>query len=120
MAKISFKIDRPGLHRLRKNVKNVSSDVNARVAPVVDYNAAWGQGWMRANAPWTDDTGAARGGLLAIPGHYGTMHEIFLTYSVYYGIWLEVANSGRYQVLQPALRIIGEKLMRDLEGVLDR
>lgn len=117
MAKISFEYDD---RKLRKNIRGVRQEVNNRVGAVVDYDAAWGQAWMRTNAPWTDDTGAARGGLLAIPGHFGNIHEIFLTYSVFYGIWLEVANSGRYQVLQPALRIVGNKLMSDLQHILDR
>lgn len=75
---------------------------------------------MRTDAPWSDDTGAARGGLTAIPSHSRSQHEILLAYSVYYGIWLEVANSGKYQILIPMLRIIGEKVMRDLEHMLDR
>lgn len=117
MARIRFDYDD---RRLRRNIKALPGRIENAIAATVDYDAAWGQTWMRTNAPWTDDTGAARSGLFAIPSHSGSMHEIFLTYSVFYGIWLEVANSGRYQVLQPALRIIGKKLMQDLQHVMDR
>lgn len=119
MGKISIDFNQAELSKLRKNVREVPREVDRRITPVVDYDAAYGQGYMRANAPWTDRTGAARNGLFAIPGHYGKIHEIFLTYSVYYGIWLEVANSGRYQILQPVLLLLGRKLMRDLEGILN-
>lgn len=119
MAKVSFDLNTTEMARLRKRVREVPVEVNRRVTAVVDYDAAYGQGYMRTNAPWTDRTGAARSGLFAIPGHYGRAHEIFLTYSVYYGIWLEVANSGRYQILQPTLLLLGRKLMSDLEGIMD-
>lgn len=118
MARISFEMNKTELKRIRKNVKEVGNEVNRQVGAVVNYDAAWGQAHMRTNAPWTDNTGAARGGLFALPSHFGKHHEILLTYSVYYGIWLEVANSGKYQILQPSLRIIGEKLMRDFKGIL--
>lgn len=119
MARVRIDFDHSQLARMRKNTQKLPAEVNRRISAVVDYDAAYGQGYMRTNAPWTDRTGAARSGLFAIPGHYGRMHEIFLTYSVYYGIWLEVANSGKYQILQPTLLMLGRKLMHDLEGILD-
>lgn len=114
MARVTVEYDDS---RLRKNIHDLPREINSRVGAVVDFDAAWGEGAMRQAAPWTDRTGAARGGLFAIPGHFGSQHEIFLTYSVYYGIWLEIANSGRYQVLQPMLRIIGNKAMSDMKHV---
>lgn len=120
MGRVRLDFNHSQLNRIRRNVRTLPDRINLDVAAIVDFNAAWGQAWMRLNAPWTDDTGAARGGLLAIPQHFGRLHEIFLTYSVYYGIWLEVANSGKYQVLQPALRIVGKKLMDDIEGMLNK
>ncbi|AHZ95380.1 hypothetical protein PBI_DAMIEN_19 [Mycobacterium phage Damien] len=119
MARVRIDFDHAQLHRMQKKIRNMPQQVNQDVSAVVDYNAAYGQAHMRTNAPWTDRTGAARSGLFALPGHYGKLHEIFLTYSVYYGIWLEVANSGKYQILQPTLLMLGRKLMRDVEGIMD-
>jgi len=84
----------------------------------MQYESAYAVGWLKQNAPWTDDTGAARTGLVAIPFSSGKSHEIFMAYSVYYGIWLEVANSGRYAVITPGMRVIGEKIMNDMEILL--
>lgn len=120
MGKISFDINKTEMRRLRNNVNGLPKKIDHAVRATVDYEAAWGQAWMRTNAPWTDQTGAARNGLMAIPASYLRQYEILLTYSVYYGIWLEVANSGQYQILQPALRIVGAKLMRDLNGLFER
>lgn len=89
-------------------------DGDKAVKAVIDYNAAYAEGWMKSNAPWTDRTGAARSGLMAIPYN----NELLLAYSVWYGIWLEIANNGRYQILIPAMRVVGEKIIRDLEKII--
>jgi len=39
---------------------------------------------------------------------------------MHYGIWLEVANSGDYQVILPSVRKIGEDMMRQLDGLFGR
>lgn len=115
MARIKFELD---ASRLRKNVRELPGRIDNRVAAIVDRNAAWGQGWARLNAPWTDDTGAARGGLFALPESRGGHHEITFSHSVYYGIWLEIANSGKYQIIMPAVRKTGQRLMGELRGML--
>jgi hypothetical protein len=116
MAKVTIDYDD---RRLRRNIRNFRGDLDHAVSVVTDRTAAWGTGYMKVNAPWTDRTGAARGGLAAIPHNSGGTHEIDLAYSVYYGIFLEVCNSGKYAIITPSIRIIGQKLMQDLNGLLE-
>jgi hypothetical protein len=116
MAKVTIEYDDK---RLRRNIRNFRGDLNHAIGVVTDRTAAWGVGYMKTNAPWTDRTGAARTGLTAIPHNQGDVHEIDLAYSVYYGIFLEVCNSGKYAIITPAMRIIGQKLMNDLNGLLE-
>ena len=116
MAKVTIDYDN---RRLRRNIRNFRGDFNHAVSVVTDRSAAWGTAYMKVNAPWTDRTGAARGGLMAIPHNQGDTHEIDLAYSVYYGIFLEVCNSGKYAIITPSMRIIGRKLMQDLNGLLE-
>lgn len=115
MARVRFEYDDS---ELRKNIKNLDRKINKRVAMVVDRNAAWGQAWARVNAPWTDRTGAARGGLFAFPMSSGGHHEILFTHTPEYGIWLEIANNGKYQIIMPAVRHTGAHLMGDLKNLL--
>lgn len=116
MAKVSFEYND---RQLRAGIGSFNRNLDRAVGAVVDYNAAYAMGWLRLNAPWTDNTGAARSGLMAFPNHTSRAHEIFMAYSVTYGIWLEIANNGRYAVIEPAMRIVGAKLMRDLQGLID-
>lgn len=105
---------------LRQRIRGLDRKINTAVAATVDRNALWGQGFARSNAPWTDRTGAARSGLFAFPSSTGGHHEILFTHSVHYGIWLEIANSGNYQIIMPSVRITGAHLMNDLRNLLGK
>lgn len=106
--------------QLRRNLATLPERIDRRIGVIVDRNAAWGQGYARSNAPWTDDTSAARNGLFAFPQSTGGHHEITISHSVHYGIWLEIANSGKYQIILPTVRATGEHLMRDLKRLMDQ
>ena len=103
---------------LHKNLKQLPGKIDRAITAIVDRNAAWGQAWARTNAPWTDRTGAARGGLFAFPSSMGSHHEILVTHSPHYGIWLEIANSGKYQIILPTVRVTGAHLMSDLRRLM--
>jgi hypothetical protein len=105
--------------KLKRNVNRVSNNLDDQISLVCSYFADWGTAWMKINAPWTDDTGAARASLIAIAASQGSQHEITVINAVSYGIWLEVANSGRFQILGPAMRTIGANLMKSMQGILD-
>ena len=105
---------------LERGLDRFDDDLDDKVSIIFDLNSAWGEAWLKMNAPWTDDTGAARSGLTAIASSMGHFqHEMLLSYSVSYGIWLEVANSGRFQILGPGQRIIADKIMKDMIGILE-
>jgi hypothetical protein len=117
MARVKIELD---TKRLSRRTGEFPRQVKKAVEHTVDYGAAYGTGYIKAHAPWTDDTGAARSGLSATPIHHKNASEVLLAYSVFYGIWLEIANSGRYAILIPAMRIVGEKIMADIQTVLSR
>lgn len=116
MARAKFTYNRGNL---RRNLRELPDRIDSRIGVIVDANAAWGQSWARLNAPWSDETGAARGGLFAFPGQSGSTHTITFSHSVHYGIWLEIANSGKYQIILPSVRVTGAHLMADLRKLLD-
>jgi len=100
---------------------------NLRVAEVSLRQAVWnvvqkgaidGQNHMRTSAPWTDRTGNARQGLFGRAFRQGQGYVIVLYGTVEYQIWLEVANSGQYKVIEPSLPIVGAKVMNNLRGVM--
>jgi hypothetical protein len=76
------------------------------------------QNWMRSNAPWTDRTGNARQGLNT--QIEGSREEIALLFAhgVFYGIFLELRNSGHYAVVNPALDHWGPIIWQDVLAVM--
>ena len=117
MAKVSADFDDK---RLRRNLGTFDSRFKHSVGIVVDRRAAITESDLKTQARWTDRTGAARSGLMSIPIHGATFDEIFMAYSVTYGIWLEVAHDRKYAIITPMMRIAGDALMKDLQGLIDR
>lgn len=106
---------------LRYKLEHFDRDLTDAVHKLFDYEAAYATAALKTRAPWTDRTGAARSGLMAVPNQISKDEwELLMSYSVYYGIYLELANSGKYAVIIPFQRVMGRKLMRDMTHLIDR
>lgn len=67
---------------------------------------------MKNGAPWTDQTSNARNGLFAkAVREKGKRYAIVAGHSVDYGIWLEIAMTGRFAIVIPTLRNEGPPTM---------
>ena len=66
--------------------------------------------YARENAPWTDQTGSARAGLIAEAERQGTELVLTLAHSVDYGVWLEVIQNGRFAIIMPTLEHFGPEV----------
>lgn len=76
---------------------------------------------MKTKAPWTDRTSNARSGLAAqAVKESDDVYSIIMTYSVRYGIFLEVCNDGKYAIVKPTLVVYGPKVIAMTEKLLDR
>jgi hypothetical protein len=88
------------------------------VAAIAQYSATQMQNDAKANAAWTDRTGNARTGL------FGTSEAdfaekvvtIYLSHgaTIDYGVWLELANSGKHAVVMRTMQAHYEPLMQML------
>lgn len=128
MAKITFQYTDKDL---RLAVPAMSRKMDRALKATMDFHAAEGTKYMKEHAPWTDRTTNARNGLHAVtssqnPGFVKRLtgkkqqYEITFAHTVHYGIWLEIANSGRYQIIMPTVRHEGDLLMQRLRGLLPR
>lgn len=103
------------------------------IEPFVDayigrlYNAVWQllisyepriEAWLKQNAPWIDQTGNARQGLYAQAVQEGNMLAIIMDYSVFYGWFLEMSNSGRYAIITPAVDVFAQQIFDDIKALL--
>jgi hypothetical protein len=72
----------------------------------------------RTNAPWQDDTGAARNGLRGLVVRDGDRVRIILCHSVDYGPFLELARGGKYAVIWPTIEQELPQLRAALAGLI--
>ena len=91
------------------------------VAAVAQRVATEMQNQAKADAPWTDRTGNARTGIFGTSEADFGAHvvTIFLSHgaTIDYGIWLELANSGRYGVIMRTMESHYEPLMQMLREI---
>lgn len=114
----SFTIE---LSSLDHNLKNFDQRARRAISATMTYQAAQSETWMRTNARWTDRTTNARNGLFATVDDLGRdAWLLVLSHSVSYGIWLEVANSGKYAIVRPALLRANRELMQRLSKLFER
>lgn len=82
---------------LKRRIAATVSMVQALSGPAESY--------MKENASWTDRTANARNGLAANADIQGTglftRVGLTLSHGVSYGIWLELANAGKYAIVGP-------------------
>lgn len=107
------------LAELRENAAAVGPRYEDDLDDMIIDAAIEGEAFMKENAPWEDDTGAAREGLFTVADIEGDRKEIVFSHGVGYGIWLEINYSGRYEIIMPSVKAIGEQLMRSTEGSLN-
>ena len=89
------------------------------VVGIVKRRAPEIEDWMKANAPWTDRTGNARQTLhTEIEELVNQMVILWLAHGVYYGIFLELCNAGRFAIVTPSLDIFGPIIWNDVKAML--
>lgn len=112
---MSFKWDS---RKVKRNLQTLPPRIDVRLNAIFSFQAQRGEAYMKLHAPWTDRTSAARNGLytrFSRPSKH--RREILFSHSVAYGIWLEVANAGDYQIIMPSVRVIGRDTMAQLNGL---
>jgi hypothetical protein len=110
-----IRVDFEDTGRLRSNLHRLDEETKHGLALAFDVQAARSTAYMKTNAPWSDRTTAARNGLHAVATHHPGRYELVLSHAVYYGIFLEVCNNGKYQIILPSLR----QAVRELQGLID-
>lgn len=75
--------------------------------------------YAKCNAPWMDRTGHARGGLFGQVIVEGGFMKARISHSMEYGVYLELANSRKYAILDPTVRKFEGQFMADARKLVD-
>lgn len=86
---------------------------------IAHEQAAEMEAYAKSNAPWTDRTGRARATLSARVEETGPIGTIVLAHGVDYGLWLEIANQGRFSIIPETIDVYAPKVMRSLQNMIN-
>lgn len=102
-------------------VERYGDRVLTAVAAVAQYVATQMQNQAKADAPWTDRTGNARTGLFGTSeADFGAkVVTIYLSHgaTIDYGLWLEIAGSGKWGIVMKTMESHYEPLMQMLRDI---
>ena len=76
------------------------------------------QAHARSNAPWHDISGDARKGLKGGTVIKGNKVIIYIAHSVDYGVYLELCNDKKYEILDPTVDKFKGEVRRDYERIM--
>jgi len=86
---------------LAGNIRELDEKIQEGIGMIADLFAAQMQAQAAGSAPWTDQSGAARGGLRGFAEKAATQVVIYLVHSVHYGVYLELGT--RYMAPRPII-----------------
>ncbi len=89
---------------------------------VADARAEEAEAWMKANHPWQNVTGAAEEGLhVDVNQAPAVLAELTFAHgeNVPHGIWLEIANQGRFGIISKSVDYWGPRLMQDVTRIVN-
>jgi hypothetical protein len=115
--RINVKWQRPPVELGRATVR-YAGDVRAQVLELAQSIAADAEQEMKRDAPWTNRTGDARRGLFATAEQINQdMIKLYLSHGpdIYYGVFLELKNAGRYAIVGPTWERYIEIVRRELQ-----
>lgn len=93
-----------GLENILANMDVYEQKIYKAMHNVALYWAPVVESYARTNAPWRDHTTHARGGLTGyVEDVSATTVLLVLQHKMDYGVFLEVANQGKYQIILPSM-----------------
>lgn len=96
-----------------------SAAIHQAIYQIMRRYSAEIEAWMKSNAAWTDRTSNARQGLYSeVEDVVNQTVTIIFGHTMTYGIFLELANGGRYAIIAPAIDYFLPKIWADIQILL--
>ena len=105
----------------QKNLAELPTKSKAAILAIMTQEASKLEQYMKANRPWTDRTGAAKAGLIAQVSYENDDElQIYLSHSVYYGVYLEYAMEKRFAIIYPTILTQGPEVINAFNNAMSR
>jgi hypothetical protein len=112
---LSIKID---MNEVRKNAEVLRTQIPQKAHDTMEYTMTWAENTAKENAPWTDRTTQARKSINHktedFPGY--VMGTLYI--GVFYGVFLELSNQGKYRIIRPTMDRARTELRNNLKRMM--
>ncbi|HHY47097.1 MAG TPA: hypothetical protein GX506_07355 [Firmicutes bacterium] len=108
----------PGAERVIANMWDWVNRTKAALFALGQHYDAKMESEAKQEAPWTDRTGNARQGLFGEAMEESDALRVRIAHSVDYGVYLELAHSQKYAVLEPVAKRNAPEFIRDAQEVI--
>lgn len=106
---------------LKEGLKKLNEKAIAAIdTKIQNVSAPQLENYAKQHREWTDRTGNARNRLTARASRTLTGFRITLSHGVNYGIWLEMANEGKYGIIKKSIQKVGPKIFEGLEKLINK
>lgn len=115
----SLQLKIEGLEAVVKKLQGISPRIKKALLADARNVSKQMETWAKNNAPWTDRTGLARANLKAHVSFDNTDTLMMsLSHHMYYGVFLELCNAGKYAILESAINQYAPVLIDDLHHII--
>lgn len=106
-----------GADNVIANMQAWEQRLRAKFKALGDHYGARMEAYARPSAPWRDRSTHARQGLFGEAREFADKLRIRISHTEDYGTYLELANSGKYAILEPTAKKHAPEFFQDAERV---
>ena len=107
-----------GVDGVKKNISNLYEIRRVKLYALSLSYAQRATKRARANKKWTDRTGDAVKRMFSRRIDDGDDLGFFLSHGVEYGIYLELANDRKYEIIRPIIADLADKFYDDAQKII--
>lgn len=95
-----------------KNLSSYNEDMMGKMAIKMDRLSGEGENFAKKSATWTDRTSNARNSINGYSENEKDIMRMYLSIGMFYGVYLELSNGGKYRIIWPAIEWLSSQFER--------
>lgn len=113
MSSVSIRVS--GFEEIADKAIKLGKILPVAAQAIVNRDIIEATNFAKNNAPWTDRTGNARQSIDYHVEYRKNLIRFYIFIGVYYGVFLELCNMGKYRILRPTATIFENKIKQDVK-----
>jgi len=108
-----------GVSTVKGNIDKMARKTLDNLMDAFGRTITWAEAEAKAKAPWTDRTGNARQSITGSgPAENSNVYSWALCIGMFYGVYLELSNGGKYRIIWPTIEGSRPELTSNIKNAL--